>query len=100
MIQWRIKYRKDIQGNYLFLTWQNNWQIQLAKQTNIHNPDYNLIQNLDYIKDDKENIFYHSNMSFETIISKMIYINNNTIKRLGGEPNELAIGAIKFFIFL
>ena len=100
VIQYRIKHKKDKYGNYLFLTWQKNWQIELEKVINKQHPNYNIIQNLSSIKTKKETIFSSSNMSFENLISKMIYINNDTIKRLGGEPEDLAIGTLKFFLFL
>jgi hypothetical protein len=59
-----------------------------------------LIKNLKYIKNKKENIFDSSNMEFENIISKILYINNDSIIRLGGEPDELSLNALKLFIFL
>ncbi|MCK5110023.1 MAG: hypothetical protein KAQ94_00790 [Arcobacteraceae bacterium] len=100
IIKWQINYKKDLNKNYLFLTWQNNWQVELLGKTDIKNPDYNLIKNLTYIKNNKESVFDASNMSFETILGKVLYINNNSIKRLGGEPNELTIEFLKFFVFL
>jgi len=100
ILRWKIKYAKDKKGKYLFLTWQNNWQVELMGKTDIKNPNYNLIKNLKYIKNKKESIFSSSNMDFENIISKILYINNDTIKRLGGEPNELSLSALKLFMFL
>ncbi len=100
IIRWKINYKKDLNKNYLFLTWQNNWQIEFLKKTNIKNPNYNLIKNLNSIKNNKESVFNHSDMSFESILSKIIYINNNSIKKLGGEPNDLAINVLKMFVFL
>jgi len=100
IVKWQIKHKKDLNNNYLFLTWQNNWQIELFKKTKRKKPNYNLIKNLVYIKNNKESVFDSSNMLFETILSKILYINNNSIKRLGGEPNELTIEAIKIFVFL
>ncbi len=100
IVRWKIKYDKDKANNYLFLTWQNNWQVELHQRIDMANPDYNLIKDLKYIKNKEENVFLASNMSFDNIISKILYINNNSIKRLGGEPDELTIGFIKFFVFL
>ncbi len=99
-IHWKIKNLKDKGNNYLFLTWQKNWQIQFAKITNNKNPDYNLIKNLDYIKQNKETIFQSSNMSFEKLFHKIIYKNNDSIKRLGGEPSELSLSALKLILFI
>ncbi len=100
IIRWQIKYKKDLNNNYLFLTWQNNWQIELAKKTSLKNPNYKLIKNLASIQKKDENIFNSSNMFFETILSTILYINNDSIKRLGGEPNELTLKTLKFFVFL
>ncbi len=100
IIRWQIKYKKNEDKDYLFLTWQKNWQVELLKKINLKKPNYNLIKNLTYINNKKESIFDSSNMSFETIISKILYINNDSIKRLGGEPNELTIDVLKFFVFL
>jgi hypothetical protein len=100
VIQWQVNHTKDDKNNYLFLTWQNNWQIELARKTNSKNPNYNLIKDLKYIKSNKESVFNPSNMSFESILSKMLYINDQSIKRLGGEPDELSLKALKSFLIL
>ena len=31
VIKWKINTKKNEHGNYLFLTWQNNWQVELKK---------------------------------------------------------------------
>lgn len=100
IVRWKIAHSKDDNNKYLFLTWQNNWQVELLQKTNKKNPNYSLIKDLRYIKNKKESVFNSSNMSFENIISKILYINNDSIKRLGGEPNELAVEFLKFFVFL
>jgi hypothetical protein len=100
LIRWKIKTAKTKNKKYLFLTWQTNWQVEFMRKTNIKNPNYCLIKNLKYIKNKKENIFGSSNMEFENIISKISYINNDSIIRLGGEPDELSLSALKLFMFL
>lgn len=34
VVNWKLKTDKDKQNRYLFLTWQKNWQIELAKEKN------------------------------------------------------------------
>ena len=34
IIQYRIQTAKDIDGNYLFITWQRPWQIEVLKKIN------------------------------------------------------------------
>lgn len=101
VIRWKIKVDKDFKKNYLFLTWQNNWQIELEKKLE-QNPNilYEDIKNLEFIKNEKESLFSHSNFSFEVLLTQMIDSVENSLKALGEEPKDLGISAFTFFIFL
>jgi hypothetical protein len=101
VIRWRIKVEKDLKDDYLFLTWQNNWQIQLEKLLQ-KRPDisYEEIKDLEYIKNKKETLFSHSNFSFEVLLTQMIDRVENSLKALGEEPRDLSISALTFFVFL
>lgn len=100
VVLWKIKHNKDNSGNYLYLTWQNNWQIQLAAKLKI-DKNYRLnIDELSYLKEKKESLLDPSNSSYEIIISKMLLHLNQSIKLLGAEPEELALDAILNFTFL
>ncbi len=45
IVRWKIRTAKDDKENYLFNTWQNNWQLELAKK---YKGDYNIINELSY----------------------------------------------------
>lgn len=102
IISWKMKVDKDLSGNYLFLTWQNNWQIELEKRVNDgKKPSWDEILELEYIKNGKESIFSSSNFSFETTLNLMNYRVKSSLERLGVEPTDMSINAIKsLFIFL
>ena len=102
ILSWKIKVEKDLNDNYLFLTWQNNWQIELERKVkNGLKPSWKDFQNLTYIKSGEENIFGYSNFSFEHTILHMKNRVEMTLERLGIEPTEMSINAIKsLFIFL
>jgi hypothetical protein len=101
IIQWKIKHDKDNNGNYLFKTWQNNWQLELEKKIkNKIKPSWELIENLEYIKNKKETIFDPSNISFELLTNNIIQNIKTDIRVMGEEPSDLALDASSFFIFL
>jgi len=94
VIQYRIQTAKDKNGNYLFITWQRPWQIEVTKDIN-----KNKIINLD--KYTKKQLLYHSNMSFQIISSSMILTLQETLAYLGAEVTNLSRSALKsFLIFL
>jgi len=99
VIKWRIKSNKDESNTYLFLTWQKNWQIELKKNINSgKTPTWEMIQNLEYIKNKKESIFDSSNLTFEVLLSKMIYHVRSTLKNVGEEPIDVSIEAMKSLV--
>ena len=99
ILKWKLKTQKNLNGDYLYLTWQNNWQIELEKKLKA-NPSFNYeeIKNLKYIKEKKETLFDHSNLSFEVILTQMIDCVRNSLFSLGEEPKELTLKALFFFI--
>jgi len=100
ILRWKIKVDKDINNKYLFLTWQNNWQIEMEKKYKDKFYTKKDIENLEYIKNKKESIYSHSNFSFEVILTQMMDATANSIKALGEEPKDLSLSALKIFIFL
>uniref|UniRef100_UPI004047ED61 hypothetical protein n=1 Tax=Aliarcobacter sp. TaxID=2321116 RepID=UPI004047ED61 len=97
VIRWKIRTAKDSNNNYLFNTWQNNWQIELAKK---YNGDYNIINDLTHIKSNEESIYNPSNFSFEVVLSSMIINVEHTLRKINIEPYEMGISALKSFIFI
>jgi hypothetical protein len=100
VINWRIKHNKDINGDYLFLTWQNNWQIELQKILK-NEKNYKItIDDISYLKTKKESLLDPSNSSFEILVSGMLIHLGESIELLGAEPEELALESILTFTFL
>jgi len=98
ILKWKLKVDKDIFGNYLFLTWQNNWQIELSKKIKNNQIPYEKIVELKSIKEKKENLLDPSNFSFEVLLTQMIDNVENSLITLGEEPKELTVKAM--FLFL
>ena len=71
--------------------------IELAKK---YSGDYNIINNLEYIKSNKESVYDHSNFSFEIILSKMIIDVEHTLRKINVEPYEMSISALTGFVFI
>ncbi len=100
VLKWKINTKKDKNNNYLFLTWQNNWQIELDKRLMAgEKPSWELIENLEYIKDKRETIFSHSNPNFEVLMSQMLYHVKNSLKIIGEEPLDIGIETMKTLVF-
>lgn len=98
IVQYRIRTAKDIDGNYLFLTWQRAWQVDLLKKINKKSL---VSQDLTLQCYDTKLLLSSSNMSFEVISSNMIYTIQRTLRSLGAEANNLSASALKsVFIFL
>lgn len=102
ILKWKIKTARDLNNNYLFLTWQNNWQIELEKKIERgEKPSYEDLQNLHYIKTQKETLFSASNSSFEVLLSVMGLQVKNSLETMGVEPVDLGIETMKsIFLFL
>lgn len=100
ILQWKIKTNKDFNNRYLFLTWQNNWQIELEKQLSSKKIDDIKLGDLNYIKTKQESLLDSSNNSFEVITSKMLLYLANSIKLLDAEPEELGIEAMMSILFI
>lgn len=100
ILNWKIKYKKDSKNDYMFLTWQNNWQIEYLQKIN-QNKRYKFnYDDIEYLVLKKESLEDPSNMSFEIIISNMLVFLNQSIKLLGAEPEELAVESIFSLAFL
>lgn len=97
VIRWKIRTQKDLNNEYLFITWQNNWQLELMKKDN---SDLNIIKDLKYIKSKKETIYSPSNFSFETLISQMLTNIEHSLRKINIEPYEMSISALKSFVFI
>lgn len=95
--RWKIKTAKDENGDYLFNTWQNNWQLEFEKK---YKGDYNIINDLLYIKANRETILDPSNFSYEILFSKMITNVEHTLRKINVEPYEMSLSALKSFIFI
>ncbi|MEY3001984.1 MAG: hypothetical protein RLZZ428_359 [Pseudomonadota bacterium] len=99
IISWRLKKDRDKHGNYLFLTWQNNWQIELEKRLKEGKIEsWCDVQNLEYIKNRKESVFAPSNFTFEVLFTMIEYKVRTTMEKLGYEPEDLSIKALKSLI--
>ena len=95
-IKWKIKVAKDERGDYLYLTWQNNWQVELDKKLrNGKKLTITLIKNLTYIKNKKEDLLSPSNLSFEALFAKMLFVYENALKTVGVEPKSLGADALR-----
>ena len=97
VIRWKIRTAKDDAGNFMFVTWQNNWQLELMLKKY---SDLNNINELKYIKENKETIYDSSNFSFEVLIEQMLVNIRHTLKNINAEPYEMSISAIKSFAFI
>ena len=102
VIKWKIKTAKDKEGNYLFVTWQNNWQIELAQKISKGiRPSWEILENLPSIKMQKETIFDPSNPNFEILMNHMIDHVKNSARIVGDEPIDIGIDAmVSFVLFL
>lgn len=102
VIKWKMKTAKDSNQNYLFMTWQNNWQIELnEKLKKGAKPSWELIKNLPSIKSGKESLFDPSNPNFEILMNQMISHVKNSARIVGDEPVDIGIEAmVSFVLFL
>ncbi|WP_419777526.1 hypothetical protein [Malaciobacter marinus] len=97
ILKWKIRTSKDINGNYLFLTWQNNWQVEyLQKKFD----DLNKLKKLKSIIEKKENLLSHSNFSFEVLLSLMIHKVENSLEDIGAEPSDITLDTLTSLVFI
>ncbi len=98
VIKWKIKVDRDINNEYLFLTWQNNWQVELEKMFRENREITFLdLKELKYLKEKKESLLDHSNFSFEVLLTQMIDKVESSLVALGEEPKELTVKALFLF---
>ncbi|MDD2384496.1 MAG: hypothetical protein PHN18_09935 [Sulfurospirillaceae bacterium] len=102
VIRWKIRTAKDTNGNYLFITWQNNWQIELEKKIKQGNlPSWQMIENLPSLLNNTEMLYSPSNFNFEVLLSQMIFHVKNSARIIGEEPVDIGIQTmITFALFL
>lgn len=102
VIKWKVKTAKDKNDHYLFLTWQNNWQVEFNNKLHSgQSPSWELIENLSTIKNHKESILDPSNFNFEIILSQIIFQVKNSARVIGKEPVDIGIEAmISLVLFL
>lgn len=102
ILKWKIKTARDLSNNYLFLTWQNNWQVELEKRiAHGEKLSYEQMQELKFIKEKKESLFSSSNTSFEVLLTVMSQRVENSLETMGVEPVDLGLDAVKsVFLFL
>ncbi|AOO66087.1 hypothetical protein [Sulfurospirillum halorespirans] len=102
VIKWKIKTGKDDKGRYLFLTWQNNWQVEFQNKLLVgQSPSWEMLENLSSIKSRKESIQDSSNFNFEILLSQIIFHVKNSARLIGKEPVDIGIDAmISVVLFL
>ncbi|MBP6325156.1 MAG: hypothetical protein KBE79_05805 [Sulfurospirillum sp.] len=102
VIKWKIRTAKDTNDNFLFITWQNNWQIELHEKVKKGiNPTWEVLENLPSIKNGKESLFDHSNPNFEILLNHMIAHVKNSARTVGDEPVDIGLNAmISLVLFL
>lgn len=99
VLRWEIRTKKDKDDNYLFTTWQNNWQIELEKRIKKgEKPSWELIQELEYISKKRETIYSHSNFNFEILMDQMLSRIENSLRITGEEPLDIGIEAMKSLV--
>ncbi len=100
-LHWKISYNKYPNGNYIFNTWQKEWQIELLKQYNIKKLlDYRQIQKLPTIENSKESIFNPSDCTFSKLLNKIIYNVENSIGIIDLTPEELTKEVLSSAMFI
>lgn len=101
VIFWRVKSYRHINGEYLFYTWQKNWQVELESRLRKGEKlSGEMIESLSYIKSKIETLFEASNQSFAQIEAKILYIIEKTLRLKGAEATTLSTDALKAVILL
>jgi hypothetical protein len=97
VLNWKIKTDRDENGNYLFLTWQKNWQVALEKSQ--QTKTLQSISELPSIKENKEDILEPSNFNFEVIMNQMFFHTKNSSSIVGEEPLDISLETMKTLVF-
>ena len=94
IIQYRVENEKDAKGNYLFLTWQRQWQIDVLNSIYTD-------KTINLNSYEKGELLKSSNMNFRILSEGMIFTLQESLRYLGEESTNLGTSAIKsVFIFL
>jgi hypothetical protein len=100
VVKWKIKTAKSANGHYLFLTWQNNWQVELQNRLLTGElTSYRNIEQLPSIQSKSESILDPSNFNFEVLLSQMIFHAKNSARLVGNEPTDIGINAMISLVF-
>jgi hypothetical protein len=100
VVNWKIKTKKYPNKEYLFITWQNNWQIELSKKLNgTEKLSAKLIDTLKHIKNKQETLLSKNNCSFEILMAQILYHINHSLKIMGEEPLDVGLEAAKSLVF-
>ncbi len=97
VVAWKVRNTKDNNGNYLFKTWQKDWQIRLEKE---YRGDLNIINSYDSVKSKSESVLGQSFFTFEVLIEKMISDVEYTLIKVNIEPQKIGFDVAKAFLFL
>jgi len=102
VIKWKVKTAKDTNGKYLFLTWQNNWQVELQnKLQSGQTLSKELLDSIVSLQTHKETLLDPSNFNFEILFSQIIFHVKNSARLIGIEPVDIGIEAmISVVLFL
>lgn len=94
IIQYRVQHEKDKKGNYLFLTWQHNWQVEVLESIYGN-------KKVDVNQYEKERLVQCSNVDFRVISEIMIFTLQESLRYLGEEGKNLGTGVLSsVFMFL
>lgn len=97
VISWKVRNLKDKKGNYLFKTWQKDWQIRLEKD---YKGNLNIINSYPTIKSKEESVLGQSFFAFEVLIEKMLSDVEYSLIKVNIEPQKIGFDVAKAFLFL
>ena len=102
IIKWKLKASRDNENKYLFLTWQQHWQIALEKKLDLNKSfSFSKLNTIKYLKNNKESLLGSSNFSFEILLTKMIDNVENSLETLKVTPIDVGVNTLKtVFLFL
>ena len=97
VISWKIRNQKNDRNEYLFVTWQKDWQIRLEKD---YRGDLNIINSYNSVKSKKESVLGQSFFAFEVLIEKMQSDVEYSLLKVNIEPQKIGFDVAKTFLFL